>query len=359
MFSLSGNTQSFGSSRSPHTAETELSFDDQISLQINSEGGFSASLHPSELIRTLQSASTWTARATAAAILSNTSEALLKSLVELADSQTSSVASATAPSSALFSILKTWLAEALTISQTSTASPFGSNEATAEATAEAVSCILQTLIKIPVDLKRIAASKIGHLVMKLHTKGSESSSGLSIQISEIYKTATRIVTLWKESKASKSTTQDVAIVESTVKSSSSSSSSLSATTSSSVSKSTTKMSSSSSSSSSLSSMSNTQSTVPTSLPFMATLSSSSKTKSPSAMDVDDDIVETSKKRPRSITKSEDVKGGGVATTSSSNTTLSSTTTSKKTKTDGEFIKLQEKYRSSYLYPYITDTRLCA
>ena len=357
MFSLSGNTQSFGSSRSPHTAETELtSFDDQISLQINSEGGFSASLHPSELIRTLQSASTWTARATAAAILSNTSEALLKSLVELADSQTSSVASATAPSSALFSILKTWLAEALTISQTSTASPFGSNEATAEA----VSCILQTLIKIPVDLKRIAASKIGHLVMKLHTKGSESSSGLSIQISEIYKTATRIVTLWKESKASKSTTQDVAIVESTVKSSSSSSSSLSATTSSSVSKSTTKM--SSSSSSSLSSMSNTQSTVPTSLPFMATLSSSSKTKSPSAMDVDDDIVETSKKRPRSITKSEDVKGGGVATTSSSNTTLSSTTTSKKTKTDGEFIKLQEKYRSSYLYPYhihITDTRLCA
>jgi len=230
MFSLSDSTQNLGRSSSPHTetnyrsssSHTEpTSFDDQISIQINSEGGFSASLPPSELIHTLHSASTWTARATAAAILSNTSEALLKSLVELADSQTSSVASATAPSSALFSILKTWLAEALTISQTSTASPFGSNEATAEA----VSCILQTLVKIPVDLKRIAASKIGHLVMKLHTKGSESSSGLSIQISEIYKTATRIVTLWKESKASKSTTQDVTIVESAVKSSSSSSSS--------------------------------------------------------------------------------------------------------------------------------------
>ena len=209
---------------------------------------------------------------------------------------------ATLPSSALFAILKSWLTDALNSTPSTLISPFGP---ASEATAEAISCVLQTLLKAPVDLKRIAASKIGHLVMKLHTKGTEAteapggSNGVSLQIQDIYKTSTRVVTLWKDCKASK-TAQDAAA----------------ASTSTSAGTVATKSSSASSSS----------------LPMMATLSSSLKTTKSAAMVIDDDVVEINKKRPR--TKED----GGKSASSSTNTNNAS----KKVKTEGEFIRKEQQ-----------------
>ena len=158
-------------------------------------------------------------------------------------------------------MLKTWLSDALSASPSTAISPFGP---ASDATAEAVSCVLQTLLRIPVDLKRIAASKIGHLVMKLHTTGVEAISGggggsggggagaISLQIQEIYKTATRVVTLWKDTKAKTAVDSAAATTVDSNKSGAS-----------------TKSSSSSSH--------------PTPLPLMATLSSSSKSNSSATM----------------------------------------------------------------------------
>ena len=183
--------------------------------------------------------------------------------------------------------------------------------------------MLQTLLRIPVDLKRIAASKIGHLVMKLHTTGGEATSGgggasaISLQIQEIYKTATRVVTLWKDTKAKTAGDASAAAIDSNKSGAS------------------TKSSSSSSSQ-------------PTPLPLMATLSSSSKhSKSSATMVIDDDIVEASKKRPRSSSakgNSTEEGGKGNSSSSSSSSSSSTTTTSKKSKTEGEFIyKENNKY----------------
>ena len=182
--------------------------------------------------------------------------------------------------------------------------------------------MLQTLLRIPVDLKRIAASKIGHLVMKLHTTGGEATSGgggvsaISLQIQEIYKTATRVVTLWKDTKAKTAGDASAAAIDSNKSGAS------------------TKTSSSSSQ--------------PTPLPLMATLSSSSKhSKSSATMVIDDDVVEASKKRPRSSSakgNSTEEGGKGNSSSSSSSSSSSTTTTSKKSKTEGEFIyKENNKY----------------
>ena len=182
--------------------------------------------------------------------------------------------------------------------------------------------MLQTLLRIPVDLKRIAASKIGHLVMKLHTTGGEATSGggggasaISLQIQEIYKTATRVVTLWKDTKAKTAGDASAAAIDSNKSGASTSSSS--------------------------------SSSQPTPLPLMATLSSSSKhSKSSATMVIDDDVVEASKKRPRSSSaKGISTEEGGKGNSSSSSSSSSSTTTtSKKSKTEGEFIyKENNKY----------------
>lgn len=212
-------------------------------------------------------------------------------------------------------MLKTWLSDALSASPSSAISPFGP---ASDATAEAVSCVLQTLLRIPVDLKRIAASKIGHLVMKLHTTGGDATSGggasaISLQIQEIYKTATRVVTLWKDTKAKTAVDASAATADSNKSGAS------------------TKTSSSSQ---------------PTPLPLMATLSSSSKhSKSSATMVIDDDVVEASKKRPRSSSaKGNNSTEDGGKGNSSSSSSSSTTTTSKKSKTEGEFIyKENNKY----------------
>ena len=171
-----------------------MDFESDLLQLLDDQGAFPLSSSPDAVCAALTRAAAWPHRAAAAAALSTSPEALLRRLVELPEP------GGGAASSRLLAVLRAWLKEALALpggAGSGSAPAFG-GDAAAE---ECVACALAALARTPVDLRRIAESKIGHFVAPLNKAASElRAQAPGRPLSDVQRAAAEVYSRWTAAK---------------------------------------------------------------------------------------------------------------------------------------------------------------